>query len=152
MDRKIESEVQTLLRIEVLFGQGLLRGLSLAALGVLLIPFVPFVWTSERWRAARGMIGRIRRAMFILPWFVIGIVFAVFAPFGMFAKAMADTIEIVRAEWKGRGIIGSPKTPDGKPLVIRSAEDKAKLDAAIRETVIEDYNEEAKEYGEGIDI
>ena len=73
-------------------------------------------------------------------------------PFKMFLSTLADTKVIVGVEWANRWSNGRPKKPNGHPLRRRSADERERIDAAITMGVIEDYNDEAMERGQGIDF
>lgn len=152
MDCKTENAVRTFLRIEVIILQGLLQGVFLSLIGVCLIPFVPFIVAFTRWRVERNRLKWHTRVMLTPMWMLSGFFFGLANPIGILFKAIADVKEIARVEWENRWRLGQPKKPNGHPLPIRTPEDQERLDAAVMMGVVEDYNEEAKSYGQGIDF
>lgn len=152
MDCKPESAVRTFIRIEVIILQGLLHGILLSLMGVVLIPFVPFIVAFARWRVTRGSKRWLTRVMCLPMWFLSGLLFGIINPIGILFKSLADMKEIARIEWMNRWMTGQPKRPNGHPLKIRSPEEQNRIDAAITMGVVQDYNDEALEHGQGIEL
>lgn len=143
---KQENAAKTLMRIEAIILQGLLMGLFLFAMGIALMPFMPFVVMIRRWRAAKSRIA-------LLPvYFVSGCLYAAVAPFGVLVKTIADLRTVVAVEWATRTLEGQPKKPNGQPLRLPTDEERAMIDLAYTIGVIRDYNGEAREYGQGLPI
>lgn len=152
MDCKTESIVRTFIRIEVIALQGLLQGSFLSLMGIVLIPFVPFIVAFARWRVTRGSKRWLTRVMCLPMWLLSGLLFGIINPIGILFKAFADIREMAYIEWANRWMTGQPKKPNGHPLPIRSPEDQDRFDAAITMGVVRDYNDEALAHGQGIDF
>lgn len=132
--------------------QGLLFGLFLSCIAFVLIPIVPFIVAIARWRAERKRLAWLTRVLLLPMWLLSGFVFGLINPFGILFKSLVDVRDVVRIEWANRWMTGLPKKPSGHPLKVRSDEERERLDAAIAMGVVEDYNDEAREHGQGIDF
>jgi hypothetical protein len=152
MDCKHESAVKTCLRIDTLVIQGFLYGVFLSLVAVVLIPFSPLLVAIARWRAERGRIRRLVRVMLLPLWMAWGLLFGLVNPFRVFYKSMVEVREVARMEWANRWTTGTPKKPNGHPLRVRSEEEKERIGASITMGVVVDYNDEAREHGQGIDL
>lgn len=152
MDCKPDSILKTFLRMEVLALQGIVRAALLFVGGIVAIPIIPFVVAFGRWDTNKRLHGFAMRLLLFPSWVLSGIVFAFANPFKMFLSTLADTKVIVGMEWANRWSNGRPKKPNGHPLRRRSADERERIDAAITMGVIEDYNDEAMERGQGIDF
>lgn len=148
MDTIPESAATTLVRIEVIVLQGILRAVLLAVAGIVLMPIAPFVVTVMRFRVAK--MPWWKRILMLPLWFVLGILLAVIAPFSALWRGLSDTIGIAAVEWRERWRNGIAKYPDGSPMPIPTVEQERLVDVAITKSVIEDYNEEARQHGQGI--
>lgn len=146
---KEENAAKTLVRIEAIILQGLLMGLLLSAVGVALSPIVPVVVGCRRWRAERKT-RHLATCLLLLPlWMLSGCFYAMLNPLNILKKTVADLPAVVAVEWKCRTEEGSPKKPNGHPLVLPTAEYRAAVDAAAVYVVYRDYFEEARESGQG---
>ena len=150
MDCKTENAVITFIRIEVIILQGLLQGVFLSLMGVVLVPFVPFIVSFARWRVTRGSKRWLTRVICLPMWFLSGFLFGLVNPIGILFNAFAEVKEIARIEWMNRWMSGQPKKPNGHPLPFRSPEEREMMDAAITMGVVRDYNDEALAHGQGI--
>ena len=150
MDCKNESAATTLVRIEVLVLQGLARTMLLFLFGIVVFPVAPFLYASVRLGETRETMPQWKRIALIPLWFVFGIAVSLLAPFVSMAKGIALSKTIASVEWHERWRCGVMKHPDGKPMSIPDANYLLKRDIAITQSVIEDYNEEALEHGQGI--
>lgn len=148
MDTIPESAATTLVRIEVLVLQGVLRTAILSASGVLLIPFAPFLMLLVRCRDSG--LPWWKRGLMLPFWFIIGFLIALMAPFSALWKGLADTARIVCVEWTERWRNGTAKYPDGRQMLIPTAFHEHLVDVAITKGVIADYNQEARQHGQGI--
>lgn len=148
MDTMPESAARTLVRIEVIVLQGILRAVLLSALAILLMPIAPFVVTIARFGYAR--MPWWKRLLMLPLWILLGIVLSVMAPFTSLWRGLTDTIGIAAVEWRERWRNGIAKYPDGRPMVIPTPEHERIVDVAITKSVIEDYNDEARQHGQGI--
>ena len=148
MDTIPESAATTLVRIEVIVLQGILRAVLLSVAGIVLMPIAPFVVTVMRFRVAK--MPWWWRTLMIPYWFSLGILLAVIAPFSALWRGLSDTIGIAAVEWRERWRNGVAKYPDGRPMLIPTVEQERLVDVAITKSVIEDYNEEARQHGQGI--
>ena len=148
MDTIPESAATTLVRIEVIVIQGILRAVLLAVAGIVLMPIAPFVVTVMRFRVAK--MPWWWRTLMIPYWLSLRILLAVMAPFSALWRGLADTIGIAAVEWRERWRNGIAKYPDGSPMLIPTVEQERLVDVAITKSVIEDYNEEARQHGQGI--
>ena len=148
MDTIPESAATTLVRIEVIVLQGILRAVLLAVAGIVLMPIAPFVVTVMRFRVAK--MPWWKRLLMLPLWFVQGFLLAFIAPFSALWRGLADTIGIAAVEWRERWRNGIAKYPDGRPMSIPTPEQERLTDVAITQSVIEDYNAEAREHGQGI--
>ena len=59
---------------------------------------------------------------------------------------------IVEVEWKTRWLTGQPKKPSGHPIPVDGEISEEQKGLAAIRSVVRDYNEEARSYGQGIDI
>ena len=148
MDTIPESAATTLVRIEVIVLQGILRAVLLSVAGIVLMPIAPFVVTVMRFRVAK--MPWWWRTLMIPYWFSLGILLAVIAPFSALWRGLSDTMGIAAVEWRERWRNGTAKYPDGRPMLIPTVEQERLVDVAITKSVIEDYNEEARQHGQGI--
>ena len=98
MDTIPESAATTLVRIEVIVLQGILRAVLLSVAGIVLMPIAPFVVTVMRFRVAK--MPWWKRLLMLPLWFVLGILLAVIAPFASLWRGLADTIGIAAVEWR----------------------------------------------------
>jgi len=151
MDCKLEPAARTLLRIECLMMQGFLKGLLSSILSVLFTPFIPFVVMGGRWRMATERRGFLMRLLICPWWLLIGIGMAIATPFLRLWHCYRDVVDVCEAEWVNRWEASVPKMPDGHPYPIEDAADR-NSDLAVTLGVLKDYNEEAKRFGQGIDI
>lgn len=153
MDCKLENAARTLVRIEILILQGLLRGIAVFLTEVCLIPTVPLLVAILRIMETQGRLNLPTRLLLISKWTLVdGLWIALSSPFRSIANTICDTVEIVRVEWNTRWMHGEPKRPDGHPLDIRSADDEARMGMAATLSVVRDYNAEARMYGQGLPI
>ena len=113
MDCRCENAAYSLVRVETLLLQGLLRGCFLFIFGVAAIPITPFIVGYLKCKAEWGGLSPWRRLLRIPNWIVVGCLYAFLIPLGAFATSIADTIQICRAEWDNRWRTGIPKNPDG---------------------------------------
>ena len=148
MDVKPESAAKTLVRIEVLAMQGLVRAVLLFLFGACTIPAVPVILAITRWRQMQA--AWWKKAVRIPAWGLVGMLLGVAAPFVAFWRGIADTGHMAVREWKGRWRNGIAKYLDGRPMVIPTLEQQQRLEAAITRGVIADYNAEARRHGQGI--
>ena len=136
MDTIPESTATTLVRIEAIVIQGILRAILLAAVGILIFPISPFVLTAIRFKGA-GM-PLWWRILMIPYWFSLGIVLSALAPLSVLWRGLADTATIVCVEWRERWRNGEAKYPDGSQMLIPT--ESGKTDAlSLTKGVIEDY-------------
>lgn len=149
---KRENTAKTLVRIEALILQGLLMGLFLTAMGIVLMPVMPFAVVINRWRAERKRHRFLTRVWLIPFWFVSGCLYAILAPIGIVWNTISDLRTIVAVEWAMRTLAGEPKKPNGHPIELPTAEERAKRDLAKTVDVIRDYNGEARAFGQGLPI
>lgn len=149
---KQENTAKTLVRIEALIIQGLLMGVFLAAMGIILMPVMPFVVVLNRWRTERKRYRFITRVWLVPFWFVSGCLYAILNPIGIVWKTITDLRTIVVVEWATRMLEEQPKKPNGHPIELPTAEERAKRDLAKTVDVIRDYNGEARAYGQGLPI
>jgi hypothetical protein len=150
MDCRPESAATTLVRIETLVLQGLFRAVMVCILGIVTMPIVPSVYMLVRLGGAKGNMPWWKRLLFLPVWFLLGVGFAVAAPFVSLANGIVFTKTIVGVEWRERWRYGTMRHPDGRPLPIPDEEGLRLQDIAITRSVIEDYNDEAREHGQGI--
>ena len=147
-----ENTVKTLLRIEAIIIQGILMGLLLFAIGVALIPFVPFSVVHKRWKAHRGDRRTFRRVLNSPFWFVSGCLYALLSPIGILWKTVSDLRTVVAVEWAMRMLEDEPKKPNGHPLELPTPDERARRALAHTMGVIRDYNGEARTCGQGLPI
>lgn len=152
MDCKPPSSVKVMLRIEILLLQGILRAVLAFVAMLFVMPFIPFAVVTTRWILSRGTKGILFRLSLVPMWFLLGVVLALVHPFVVLFTTLRDTMEIIKWEWVNRWMLGSPKKPDGTPMEIPTETEKADLDLGATLSVIRDYNEEAKQHGQGLDI
>lgn len=150
MDCIQESAARSLVRIEVLVLQGIARAVALFAIGLLTMPFMPFVVMSSEWRISKNLMPWWKRWLYTPLWLAIGCVVAVVSPFGVLYTGLKETKAIAEVEWKERWRYGTAKLPDGRPMPIPTPEEERQMDFAITKGVIEDYNDEARMHGQGI--
>lgn len=150
MDCRPEKAARSLVRIECIILQGILANFVMAVFGMIAIPFVPFAFCMDRWRAAR--VGWFGKAIRVPLWFCAGAVVALLNPVVGFVRGIRSIGEVARVEWSNRWMAAHPKRPDGRPLPIRTAEEQNRIDEAVFMGVIRDYNDEARSYGQGIDF
>lgn len=151
MDCKLEPASRTLLRIECLSLQGCVKGLLCFIRDILFAPFVPFVVMAMRWRVAKARRGIVMRLLLFPWWFLIGCFMAVATPFMRLWFMLKDIVSVCDAEWQNRWTASTPKMPDGHPYPIEDAADR-NSDLAVTLGVLKDYNEEAKRFGQGMNI
>lgn len=150
MDCKMENAAVSVVRIEALVLQGMVSGLLSAAVSVLTIPLNAFVLVGGNFRRTKRAIslwGRLARTPL---WLLDGLAYSLLAPFVKIIKAIVDSVDVAQVEWNSRWTSGTPKLPNGHPAPILSEEEKMERDAAITMSVIEDFNEEAAEFGQGL--
>ena len=152
MECKMESAARTAIRMEVLYLQGLLRAVFLFLLEVSAMPFIPFMLTFGIWVSNRKEMPWWKRTALIPVWFVGGIFYALLMPFTDFWTGIVQTYEVLKVEWALRWTTGVPKMPDGSPARILTEKEQRYLEAARMYGVLKDYNEEAQEHGQGVDI
>lgn len=152
MSAKHESMAATLMRIEVIILQGLCYTAAMFAIGLMLMPLAPIVVPFHRWRATRGRLRFITRVLLLPLWSVGGALYGLLSPFAFLITTMSELRTVVVVEWAARKAVGNPKKPNGHPLEIRTAEEKAALDLAMTMSVVKDYNAEARSYGQGLNI
>lgn len=150
MDCIQESAAISLVRIEVLVLQGIVRAVALLATGLLMMPFVPFVALSSKWRISKNLMPWWKRCLYTPLWLALGCMVAVVSPFGVLYTGLKETKAIAKVEWKERWRYGTAKLPDGRPMAIPTPEEERQMDLAITKGVIEDYNDEARMHGQGI--
>lgn len=150
MDCKLENAARSMVRIECLLLQGFLYGVWRAVCAVLFMPFIPYVYLVSRFLGFAPTGRWLVRIVLIPYWIVVGIMVAVVSPFKQFWKVIADMWYVTRSEWVNRWRASTPKKPNGKPLYIMDDYERTMLDYAVIESVIKDYNAEAKFYGQGI--
>ena len=150
MDCRNESAATTLVRIEALVLQGWARAVVLCILGFVTMPIAPFALTCVRYVGARGTMPWWKRILFCPLWFLLGVVLALAAPFVALYNGIAMTKTIAVVEWAERWRCGTMRRPDGRSMVIPGDEEMRLFDVAITRSVIEDYNEEARQHGQGI--
>jgi hypothetical protein len=151
MDCKPESAILTLLRIECLIVQGIVHLLVCLLLSILFIPLNPFVFMFLFYSRSEQKT-RARKFVRMPYWLFKGCIMAVISPFLVLYNSLKSLIVIPWAEWANRKRSGMPKKPNGEPLEIMSDDERVLLDAAYFCSVIKDYNDEAKEHGQGFDI
>jgi hypothetical protein len=142
MDCKYESEVRTLLRIEVILIQGLLQGLLFSLITLLAIPFSWLPVAHRLFRNRRGRMGTAANILCIPLWMLCGVIVAVVMPFGLLFKTFIDLREVAKVEWETRWMTGKPKKPNGKPMRPLTDEEREEMEAEITRGVIEDYADE----------
>ena len=152
MNKKRESMAVTLWRIEAIILQGLCYGVVLFAIGILLMPAAPIVVPFHRWMAARKRLHFLTRVLLVPIWMLGGCLYGVLSPFVAFCSTVADLRTVVAVEWAARNNILNPKKPNGHPLEISTAEEKAAIDMATTLSVVKDYNAEARSFGQGLPI
>ena len=141
MECKPESTAVTLLRIQVIAMQGLIRSVVMFLFWTLMFPFSPFFYAVHRFRNnPNGESTAVRVLKFPLA-LVFGIVSAAAIPFIDSFGSLAMTARIVRAEWSNRAISGTPKMPDGKQMDIQGGS----RDGATMMDVIGDYDKGLKD-------
>lgn len=153
MDCIQESAARTLLRIEVLLLQGIAVSAYSFAVGLLAIPILPianpvlkimyngYLTKPVRWWAM---------PVYLPVWILQGLWDGILYPFKAFINAATATIAICKAEWRERWRNGTLKNPDGTAMVIPDDEDEELVEAAITKSVLDDYNDEARQHGQGI--
>lgn len=152
MDCKLEPAARSLMRIEVLAAQGIVRSIVLFLIGVLISPFYPLFYVVGRFVSTRLLMPWWKRVVFIPAWMFLGVVIAIVSPFGALWNTISTTVSICRLEWVNRWLASEPKNPDGSPMYIPTERERQLMDFANTYSVLRDYNEEAKEHGQGIDI
>ena len=152
MDCRLECAARTIVRMECIAIQGMVHGLFNAVLSVFAMPCVPFFYVWGRMATQTGNAAWLKRIALSPIWLLCGIWFAFWTPIMLLVRTIADMVVVLRAEWVNRWMSGIPKNLDGTPMDIPTEEEQAILDAVIQRSVIRDYNEEAKRYGQGIDI
>ena len=152
MDCRLEPAARTFARIELLSVQGFLYGLCRVMLSIVAIPIVPFAVAARIFGFRRNNMRVWTRIAMLPVWLLYGAVYAVCSPFGMLVSTVMDIRDVAKVEWRNRWTASVPKMPDGHPARILSAEEREFLDMAVTIGVIRDYNEEAKQYGQGVDI
>ena len=150
MDCKMENAARSLVRIETLALQGIARSLFLFVIGIVVIPFMPFVAVCVRF--ANASFSKWRRVLCIPHWFVLCVILAVYAPFAALFRTWHDTIDICRQEWRTRWTCGQPKKLDGTPVAPPSEYDRRVTDIAYTFSAIRDYRKEAEECGQHIEL
>lgn len=153
MDCKLEPTPRTLVRIECLVLQGIFHSIIRILWSFVSIPFTPpmfvlFMMGNVKARPT-GLWGWIK-SLFV--WFIQGCGIAACAPAVVIYESIISLYRIPKMEWDQRWKGSIPKKPNGEPLEILSDEDRMIQDAAIAYSVLKTYNEEAKQYGEGIDM
>ena len=148
---KQENTARTLVRMEVIILQGLLMGIIQFVIGIATIPVMPFAVMCNRWRADVGH-GFFARVCHLPLWFLSGCLYAVIAPFETTRKTIADLRAVVSAEWATRNLEDNPLKPNGHPLQMPTAEQRAIRHLAHTLWVIRDYNGEARRFGQGLPI
>ena len=136
MDTISESAATTLVRIEAIVIQGILRAVLLAAFGIAIVPISPFVVTAVRFKGAS--MSWWKRILMTPYWFGLGILLSSMAPFSVLWRGLRDTVSIVSVEWRERWRNGVAKYPDGRPMLI-PLEPERTDDGAIAQSVVEDY-------------
>ena len=149
MDCRQESAATTLVRIEVLVLQGLARAVLVSILGIVTMPIAPFALMFIR-LGGSGDMPWWKRILYCPAWLGIGVVLAIAAPFIALVNGIVFTKTIVGVEWRERWRCGTMRRPDGSSLPIPDEEGLRLQDIAITRSVIEDYNEEARQHGQGI--
>lgn len=152
MDCRLEPAARTFARIELLSVQGFLHGFCRVMLSIVSIPMVPFAVAARIFGFRRNNMRVWTRIAMLPVWLLYGAVYAVCSPFGMLAKTAMDICDVAKVEWMNRWTASVPKMPDGHPATILSAEDREFISMAVTVGVIRDYNEEAKQYGQGIAV
>ncbi|MGN0130688.1 MAG: hypothetical protein ACI4CE_07370 [Methanomethylophilus alvi] len=149
---KRENTAKTLVRIEAIVLQGLLMGMFLTAMGIVMIPVMPFVVVYNRWRAEKKRHRFITRVWLTPFWFVSGIMYSLLSPIGIVWKTVADIRTVVAVEWATRTLDGEPKKPNGHPIELPTAYERERRDLAKTVGVIRDYNAAARAHGQGLPI
>ena len=137
MDCRLESAARTLVRIECLALQGILKILF----SLLSIPFIPFLYVFVRAIETKGILKLWKRILLSPCWLLQGIAFAVISPFSIVWSNISLLKTVIWAEWVNRWTASIPKQPNGRPMEILSDYEKQYLDKAIAERVLKDYEE-----------
>lgn len=148
MDTMPESAAVSFVRIQVLVMQGLLRSVILASIGIAFMPIMPFALAGSRFFSSS--ITRWKKLVMFPLWMVLGAIIAVISPFRTLLNGLMDTYGIAKVEWRERWRNGTAKFPDGRPMDITTPYNERMVEVSITKGVIEDYNEEARQHGQGI--
>lgn len=111
MDCKQEPAARTFCRITLLAIEGCMVAVLRLVVGIVLIPLHCITMSVREVMRLHGW----RWLLFPLA-VLIGIVKAFVFPFRLATLTMRDTIEICKAEWRGRWRYAEPKMPDGTPI------------------------------------
>lgn len=148
MDTKPESAAVSFVRIQALVMQGILRSVILAAIDIVLIPITLFALAFSK--IVSPTIPWWKKLVMLPVWMVLGVLIAVISPFRALLNGIRDTYWIAKVEWKERWRNGTAKFPDGRPMIIPTPGQERMVEVSITKSVIEDYNEEARQHGQGI--
>lgn len=111
MDCKQEPAARTFCRITLLAIEGCIVAVVWFVGGVVIIPLHFILRSVHEAMSLHGW------RWLLLPLAVLtGLVKAFVFPFMLATLTMGDTIEICKAEWRGRWRYAEPKMPDGTPI------------------------------------
>lgn len=137
MDCKLEPTSRSLVRIECILLQGIVRGTIELAISFLAMPFIPFNYSRRRVKG-NGLVKELLK----FPLFLcFGVFVALSFPFRGLMRNCKLLWDIAETEWTNRWMASTPKKPNGRPLYIPTAEEDALFEAAIFRSVIRDYGE-----------
>ena len=111
MDCKQEPAARTFCRLTLLAIEGCMVAVLRLVVDIVLIPLHCITMSVREVMRLHGW------RWLLLPLAVwIGLVKAFVFPFMLATLTMGDTIEICKAEWRGRWRYAEPKMPDGTPI------------------------------------
>ena len=139
---KQESAARTLVRIEAIAIQGIVRAVLLLLMGVAMIPVSTIIVLYYR---ARLKPSSWLKSIVLVPyWIAVGTSIAVIAPFSMAWDGLRETVSIAKAEWKERWLYGDAKTLDGRELSIQELSEENISKTEVEMGVLADYGEAAQ--------
>ena len=113
MDCKPESAAVTMLRIECLVFQGIIRSVLMFVFWVVMFPIAPVFYLVEFIRYNTGRMPLWKLILKTPVVLFMGVLAAAMLPFVEAVENIGMTFKIARAEWRNRNISGTPKHPDG---------------------------------------
>lgn len=149
MDCKLEHASRTLVRIEAIEAQGIVRNFLTFPMMVLMIPITPFLITRHRYMEEKDKLSWLKMILFIPCWFVFSILIAFTIPFQFIADSVLSLWMVAKFEWNTRWAASNPKKPNGEPIAPFEMMDKRQIDETVFESIVKDYPEEAETYLNG---